>query len=110
MRELMKLSSGRRSLRVECHLVCSIAKSGCDRVRRVIWKCAAKGSPEATAWIRPGNSRGQGRLVPPRRFLRFPVIVMPYAAIEPEIDAEIAKNRALRRDSPLSEVSVRSLL
>jgi TonB family protein len=50
------------------------------------------------------------RFVPPQRFLRFPVIVMPYAAIEPEIDAEIAKNRALHPESPLSEVSVRSLL
>lgn len=47
---------------------------------------------------------------PPQRLLGVPVILMPYAAVARQIDAEIAMNQKRHLHLPSTETSVRSLL
>jgi protein TonB len=47
---------------------------------------------------------------PPQRLLGVPLIVMPYAAVAREMDAEIAMNHKRHLHVPSTEMSVRSLL
>ena len=55
---------------------------------------------------------GQVRLLfaPPQRLVHIPIIVMPYAAVARDVDAEIATNHEGYPDLPSGEGSVRSLL
>lgn len=47
---------------------------------------------------------------PPQHLLGVPLIVMPYAAVPPEIAAQIARNRESHLPAPLAEASVRRSL
>ena len=67
----------------------------------------------------PDESRARGEPVwglanldfePRQRFLDVPLIVMPYAVVAREIDAEIAMNHKRHLHVPSTETSVRSLL